>query len=104
MELAICIQYHDNEDDHEYDDSDGRDENADDDACYCWCLYLNCNLGQVTHHLLSVDFFVSSSSLYSLSEDLILLTWIQESFDLRQQRNKGVKSNVSISQSSGYHT
>ena len=43
------------------DDSDGgNDDNVDDDdARYCRRLYLDCNLGQVTH-LLSTSFFSSS--------------------------------------------
>ena len=43
-------------------DDDSDDDNVDDDdddARYCRRLYLDCNLGQVTH-LLSTSFFSSS--------------------------------------------
>ena len=56
---------HDDDDDDDEDDTnDDDDEDApndddDEDACYRWGLYLNCNLGQVTH-LLSTSFFASS--------------------------------------------
>ena len=48
--------------DNDDDSDDGNDDNVDDDdddARYCRRLYLDCNLGQVTH-LLSTSFFSSS--------------------------------------------